>query len=91
MMKNEEPKLLNCFRYRYFVKLANGRLAPAGFELGPTEDVYKKGDSKGVKPGKQGIIIDVVKGAFAKKFSCDVMVVIGERPVKPQAGRTGLT
>ncbi len=79
----EQKKPMNWVRYGYFVKLPNGQLVPAGYDFGPTADTYKVGDSKGVKDGKEGKIVDVVKGAFAKKMGYDVLVVIEEHPVKP--------
>jgi hypothetical protein len=81
-MAEQKAQPMKWVSYGYFVKLPNGQLVPAGHDFGPTDGTYKKGDSKGVKNGVEGIIIDVVKGAFAKKIGYDVLVVIEERPAK---------
>jgi hypothetical protein len=67
--------------YGYFVKLPNGQLVPSGHDFGATDSTYKKGDSMGVKNGKEGVVINVIKGAFAKRAGYDVLVVIEERPI----------
>lgn len=65
--------------YGYFVRLPNGVPIPAGSDFGPTEDTYKPGDSMGVKNGKEGIVIAVVKGEAAKRNGFDVIVLLDER------------
>ncbi len=67
------------FKYGYFVRLPNGVPVPAGADFGPTEDSYRPGDSMGVKNGKEGIVIAVVKGDAAKRNGFDVMVLLEER------------
>jgi hypothetical protein len=82
--KEEAPKPPRWVRYGYFVKLRNGHCVPAGNDFGPTENTYKVGDSMGVKNGKEGIIVDVEKGEFAKLAGFDVLIVIEEREPKKQ-------
>ena len=72
-------------RYGYFVKLANGSLVPSGQDFGPNDPVYEPGDSYPVsRGGKEGFILDVVKGPAARMNGCDIMIVIEERPLKSQ-------
>ncbi|QNI30682.1 hypothetical protein H7849_16285 [Alloacidobacterium dinghuense] len=66
-------------KYGYFVRLSNGVPVPAGSDFGTMEDSYKPGDSKGIKNGKEGIVIAVVKGHTAKETGCDVLVLLEER------------
>jgi hypothetical protein len=73
------------FTYVYAVKLASGRLVRAGQDFGPTMDTYKVGDSLGVKNGKEGIVLAVVKGDDAKLNGADVLIIVEERPVKTGA------
>lgn len=73
------------FSYGYVVKLPNGRLVRAGQDWGPTLDSFKVGDSLGVKNGKEGIVVAVVKGQEAKLNGYDVMIILEERPVNPEA------
>jgi hypothetical protein len=67
------------FKYAYFVRLRDSRLMPAGQDWGPTLDTYKKGDSLGIKNGKEGIVYAVVKGGMAKQAGADVLIVVEER------------
>src|ERR1700674_515457 len=73
------PKML---MYGYVVKLPNGLLVRSGQDWGSTPDSFKVGDSLGVKNGKEGIVLAVVKGDEAKLNGYDVMIVLEERPVK---------
>src|SRR5271165_6980725 len=66
------------FHYGYFVLLPNGYPAPAGDDWGPTPDTYNPGDSKGVRNGKEGLVVGVVKGSTAKLSGFDVMVLVVE-------------
>ena len=72
------------FNYGYVVKLPNGRLVRAGQDWGRTLDSYKVGDSLGVKEGKEGIVLAVVKGEEAKLNGYDVMVILEERAAKSE-------
>jgi hypothetical protein len=67
------------FKYGYFVRLPDGRLMPAGQDWGPTLDTFKKGDSLGIKSGREGIVYAVVKGGMAKQAGIDVLIVVEER------------
>jgi hypothetical protein len=67
------------FKYGYFVRFPDGRLLPAGQDWGPTPDTYKKGDSLGIKNGREGIVYAVVKGGMANQAGVDVLVVVEER------------
>jgi hypothetical protein len=69
------------FRYGFFVQLENGQLLPGVNEFGVTRDAYKKGDSKHVHSGKEGTVLEVVKGPFARKMGFDVLVLIDEKKV----------
>jgi hypothetical protein len=66
------------FHYGYFVVLSNGIAVPSGDDFDQTPDTYKIGGSMGVKNGKEGIIVEVVKGDAAKRTGFDVMVFIVE-------------
>ena len=81
-MVEPTKKPMKWVSYGYFVKLPNGQLVPSGNDFGPTDSTYKVGDSKGVKGDVEGIIINVTKGAFAKRMGFDVIVIIEERKVK---------
>lgn len=70
------------FTYIYAVKLPSGRLVRAGQDFGPTMDTYKVGDSLGIKNGKEGIVLAVVKGDDAKLNGANVLIVVEERPAK---------
>ena len=70
------------FNYGYVVKLPNGRLVRAGQDWGPTLDSYKVGDSLGVRNGKEGIVLAVVKGEEANLNGHDVMVILEERAAR---------
>jgi hypothetical protein len=72
------------FSYGYVVKLPNGRLVRAGQDWGKTLDSYKVGDSLGVKDGKEGIVLAVVKGEEAKLNGYDVMIILEERAAKSE-------
>ena len=52
---------------------------PAGQDWGPTLDTFKKGDSLGIKSGREGIVYAVVKGGMAKQAGIDVLIVVEER------------
>ncbi len=73
------------FTYVYAVKLPSGRLVRAGQDFGPTMDTYKVGDSLGIKNGKEGIVLGVVKGDDAKLNGADVLIIVEERPAKTGA------
>jgi hypothetical protein len=62
--------------YGYFVMLPNGIAVPSGDDFGRTPDTYKTGSSMGVRNGKEGIVVEVVKGELAKRNGFDVMVFI---------------
>jgi hypothetical protein len=62
------------FKYGYFVRLPDGRLLPAGQDWGPTAHTYKKGDSLGIKNGREGIVYAIVTGGIAKQAALDVLV-----------------
>lgn len=66
-------------KYGYFVRLPSGVPVPAGSDFGRTEDTYKPGDSMGVRNGKEGIVIAVVKGIAAERNGFGVMVLLEER------------
>jgi hypothetical protein len=66
------------FHYGYFVILPNGIAVPSGDDFAQKHDTYKVGSSMGVKNGKEGIVIEVVKGDPAKRNGFDVMVFIVE-------------
>src|SRR6478672_10487446 len=66
------------FHYGYFVMLPNGIAVPSGDDFAQKYDTYKVGSSMGVKNGKEGIVIEVVKGDQAKRNGFDVMVLIVE-------------
>lgn len=70
------------FSYGYFVRLPIGRLVAAGQSWGPSPDSFKPGDSLGIRNGKEGIVLDVVKGEDAKRNGYDVMIILEERIVK---------
>src|SRR6266404_4405446 len=70
------------FMYVYAVKLPSGRLVRAGQDFGQTMDTYKVGDSLGIKNGKDGIVLAVVKGENAKLNGADVLIIVEERPAK---------
>src|SRR5260370_39995307 len=70
------------FTYVYAVKLPSGRLVRAGQDFGPTMDTYKVGDSLGVRNGKEGIVLAVVKGDDAKLNGADVLIIAEERPAR---------
>jgi hypothetical protein len=70
------------FTYVYAVKLPSGRLVRAGQDFGPTLDTYKVGDSLGIKNGKEGIVLAVVKGEDAKLNGADVLIIVEEKPAK---------
>ncbi len=72
------------FSYGYVVKLPNGRLVRAGQDWGPTLDSFKVGDSLGIKNGKEGIVLAVVKGEEAKLNGYDVMIILEERPAESE-------
>jgi hypothetical protein len=72
------------FSYGYIVRLPSGRLVAAGHSWGPSPDSFKLGDSLGIRSGKEGIVLDVVKGEEAKRNGFDVMIVLEERVVKSQ-------
>jgi hypothetical protein len=67
------------FRYGYFVKGPNNSIRAAGESFAPTPDNYKKGDSIGVRGGREGIIVAVVKPDSIKRRIFDVMIVLEER------------
>lgn len=66
------------FHYGYFVVLLNGIAVPSGDDFAQTPDTYRIGSSMGVKNGKEGIVVEVVKGDPAKRSGFDVMVFIVE-------------
>jgi hypothetical protein len=68
------------FAYVYAVKLPSGRLVRAGQDFGPTMDTYRAGDSLGIKNGKEGVVLAVVKGDDAKLNGADVLIIVEERP-----------
>ena len=68
------------FAYVYAVKLPSGRLVRAGKDFGPTMDTYRAGDSLGIKNGKEGVVLAVVKGDDAKLNGADVLIIVEERP-----------
>jgi len=70
------------FTYVYAVKLPSGRLVRAGQDFGQTMDTYKVGDSLGIKNGKDGIVLAVVKDENAKLNGADVLIIVEERPAK---------
>jgi hypothetical protein len=72
------------FKYVYAVKLPSGLLVRAGEDSGPTLDSFKVGDSLGVKNGKEGMVLAVVRGEDAKLNGCDVLIVLEERPAKAE-------
>jgi hypothetical protein len=72
------------FKYGYVVKLPNGRLVRAGVDWGPTLDSFKMGDSVGVKNGRDGVVLAVVKDEEAKLNGYDVMIILEERPGKAE-------
>jgi hypothetical protein len=67
------------FRYGYFVRGPNNSVRAAGESFARTPDTYKKGDSLGVRGGREGIVVAVVKADSSKRVIFDVMVVIEER------------
>jgi hypothetical protein len=70
-------------KYGYFVKLPNGQLAQSpNVNWGPFDCAYEAGDSLGIKDGKEGIVLNVVKGKMAELAGVDVMIVVEEHPVK---------
>jgi hypothetical protein len=73
------PKM---FKFGYVVKLPNGLLARSGQDWGLTPDSFKVGDSLGVKNGREGVVVAVVKGDEAKLNGYDVMIVLEEHPVR---------
>jgi len=79
---NSRERMAAMFKYGYVVKLPSGLLVRAGQDWGPTPDTYKAGDSLGVKNGKEGIVLAVVKGDEANLNGYDVMIVLEERPVR---------
>lgn len=70
------------FSYGYVVKLPNGLLVRSGQDWCPRLDSYKVGDSLGIKNGKEGIVLAVVKGEDANLNGYDVMIVLEERPAR---------
>ena len=48
--------------YGYFVRLPDGRIAPAGHDFAPTTDSYSVGDSLGVRGDSEGFVIGILKG-----------------------------
>jgi hypothetical protein len=75
--------------YVYAVKLPSGRLVRAGQDFGPTADTYKVGDSLGIKNGKEGVVLAVVKGDDAKLNGADVLIIVEERPARTGVQSTG--
>lgn len=67
------------FRYGYFVKGHNNSIGAAGESFARTPDTYKKGDSLGVRGGREGIVVAVVKADPSKRKIFDVMIVVEER------------
>jgi hypothetical protein len=72
------------FAYVYAVKLPSGRLVKAGQDFGSTTDTYKVGDTLGIKNGKEGIVVAVVKGEEAKLNGADVLIVVEERHARAE-------
>jgi hypothetical protein len=72
------------YKYGYFVRLPDGRLVPTGQDWGPSLDTFKKGDSLGIKNGREGIVYAVLRDGMAKQVGVDVLVVVEERV--PMAG-----
>src|SRR5260370_7141 len=70
------------FKYGYVVKMQSGLLVRAGEDWNQTPDSYKAGDSLGVKNGREGIVLAVVKGDEAKLNGYDVMMVWKEGPAE---------
>jgi hypothetical protein len=66
-------------RYGYFLRLPSGIPVPSGYDFGLTEDSFKPGSSKGVRNGKEAIVLAVVKGDAAKRKGFDVLVLLEER------------
>jgi hypothetical protein len=64
------------FHYGYFVVLPNGIAVPSGDDFGKTPDTHKIGSSMGIKNGKEGIVVEVVKGDTANRNGFDVTVFI---------------
>lgn len=65
--KTKPPK--KWFSYGYFRKThPNGQLVSAGHDFGETENTCKAGDSRGVKGDLEAFVINITKGAFAKKM-----------------------
>src|SRR6266850_2253133 len=69
------------FHYGYFVLFHDGRLIRSGDDWGPTLDTYRAGSTLAVRNGIESIIVGVVKGAPAKLYGFDVMVVVDQQPV----------
>ena len=70
------------FSYGYLVRLPSGRLVPAGQSWGPSPHQFNPGDTLGVRGGKEGIVLAVVKGDDARRNGYDVMIILEERIVK---------
>ena len=83
--ENPPPRVQNhettpgWYRYGYFVKGPGSAVRAAGESFARTTDTYKKGDSLGVRSGKEGIVVAVVKADPNKRRIFDVMVVLEER------------
>jgi len=76
---DQEYKLV---RYGYFVKVNGGELVRSGQDWGPPDPVFEPGVYPGgPRNGKEAVVLNVVKGDFAKKVGVDVMVVLEERDV----------
>jgi hypothetical protein len=68
------------FAYGYFVRLAPGQIVHSGHDFGQTLDSYSVGDSLGIRDGKEGIVIGILKGKPAQRSGgYDVFVLIEER------------
>lgn len=67
------------FRYGYFVKGPANSLRAAGESFARTPDTYKKGDSLGVRSGKEGIVVSVIRAENPDVHDFDVLIVLEER------------
>jgi hypothetical protein len=76
--------VVSMFKYGYVVKLPSGLLVRSGQDWSPTLDSFKVGDSLGVKNGKEGVVLAVVKGGDANRNGYDVMIVLEERPARSE-------
>ena len=67
------------FHYGYFVKGPGNTLCASGDTFARSPDIYKRGDSLGIKGGVEGIVVSVIRAKNAEVHDFDVLIVVEER------------